>query len=382
MFNPNSVMQLRKVLFDYVGLSPTGKKTATGAISTDAEVLEQLSEEHPLPAAILKVRQLGKIQNTYISKILPELDKDNRIRTNFNLIFTTSGRLSSSGKFNAQQIPRDDPIIKSCIMAPEGYKIVSQDLATAEMYYAAVLSGDVNLQKVFTSGGDFHSTIAHMVFALPCKVEEVKELYKAERQSAKAISFGILYGSGAKKVAETVTKASGQFYSLEQAQEDINAYFTKFNKLKSWLKSRKEFIEANGYTYSFFGRKRRLPNVFSSDKGIASHEVRSGINAEVQSLASDVNLFGAMATANEVKAAGLDASIFMLVHDSIVSIVREDQVEEYCAILKRNTQKDRGCSIKGCPSGVDQEIGNDYSFGKFEKVYEVIGDSFSRLPAK
>jgi DNA polymerase I-like protein with 3'-5' exonuclease and polymerase domains len=97
IFNPNSVMQLREVLFDYLGLEPTGKKTGTGAVSTDAEVLAQLAEEHELPGAILKVRQLGKIQNTYIQKILPELDKDGRIRTNFNLIFTTSGRLSSSG---------------------------------------------------------------------------------------------------------------------------------------------------------------------------------------------------------------------------------------------------------------------------------------------
>jgi DNA polymerase I-like protein with 3'-5' exonuclease and polymerase domains len=188
VFNPNSVQQLRKVLFDYVKLSPVqGKLTATGAISTDAEVLKELSEQHPLPAAILKVRQLGKIKNTYISKILPELDTDERIRTNFNLIFTTSGRLSSSGKFNAQQIPRDDPIIKGCIAAPVGYKIVSQDLQTGEMFYAAVLSGDKNLQEVFKSGGDFHSTIAKMVFDLPCAVEDVKELYGAMRQSAKAI---------------------------------------------------------------------------------------------------------------------------------------------------------------------------------------------------
>jgi DNA polymerase I-like protein with 3'-5' exonuclease and polymerase domains len=191
IFNPNSVFHLREVLFDYLGLTPTGKKTATGAVSTDAEVLEKLSEEHPLPGAILKVRQLTKIQNTYIQKILPELDRDGRIRTNFNLIFTTSGRLSSSGKFNAQQIPRDDPIIKGCIRAPTGYKIVSQDLTTAEMYYAAVLSNDTNLQKVFSSGGDFHSTIAKMVFNLPCPVEEVKKLYPEMRQSAKAISFGI-----------------------------------------------------------------------------------------------------------------------------------------------------------------------------------------------
>jgi DNA polymerase I-like protein with 3'-5' exonuclease and polymerase domains len=313
IFNPNSVMQLRVVLFDYLGLNPTGKKTATGAVSTDAEVLEQLSEEHPLPAAILKVRQLGKIQNTYISKILPELDRDGRIRTNFNLIFTTSGRLSSSGKFNAQQIPRDNPIIKGCIKAPEGFKIVSQDLTTAEMYYAAVLSGDKNLQEVFSSGGDFHSTIAKMVFDLPCAVEDVKKKYGSMRQSAKAISFGILYGSGANKVSQTVSKATGEDYPVDRAREDIKQYFKKFSKLKNWLDTRKSFIEQNGYTYSFFGRKRRLPNVFSSDKGIAAHEVRSGINAEVQSLASDVNLLGAMRTAEEIKAKGIDANIFMLV---------------------------------------------------------------------
>lgn len=369
VFNPGSVQQLRKVLFDYVKLDPTGKKTATGALSTDAEVLEELSEFHPLPAAILKVRQLTKIKNTYISKILPELDRDQRIRTNFNLIFTTSGRLSSSGKFNAQQIPRDDPIIKGCIRAPDGYKIVSQDLKTGEVYYAAVLSGDKNLQEVFKSGGDFHSAIAKSVFDLECAVEDVKRLYPGLRQAAKAITFGIMYGSGPQKVSETVTKETKEHYSIDRAKEDIKAYFTKFNKLKSWLKQREEFIRANGFTYSFFGRKRRLINVFSSDKGIAAHEVRSGINSEIQSVCSDINLLGAIDTANELSAKKLDAKIFALVHDSIVAIVKDECVNEYCEIVKRNTQKDRGCSITGCPIGVDQEIGQDYSFGKFEKYY-------------
>lgn len=379
IFNPGSVMQLRTILFDYLQLSPTGKRTATGAISTDAEVLKQLAEEHPLPAAILTVRQLTKIQNTYINKILPELDRDGRIRTNFNLIFTTSGRLSSSGKFNAQQIPRDDPIIKGCLKAPLGYKIVSQDLTTAEVYYAAVLSGDKNLQAVFSAGGDLHSTIAKMVFNLPCEAHEVKRQYGKLRQAAKAITFGILYGSGPAKVAESVTKATGEYYSIDDAKENIKDYFQKFSKLKAWLNDRKSFIEQNGFTYSFFGRKRRLPNVFSSDKGIAAHEVRSGINAEVQSLASDMNLLGAIDTAKECKAKGLDAKIFMLVHDSIVALVKEDRVEEYCAILKRNTQTDRGCSISGFPIGVDQDVGDDYSFGSWEETYELSGDKLARI---
>lgn len=188
-----------------------------------------------------------------------------------------------------------------------------------------------------------------------------------------------LYGSGPAKVAESVTKETKQYYSLEEARENIKDYFTKFSKLKRWLDERKAFISANGYTYSFFGRKRRLPNVFSSDKGIAAHEVRSGINAEVQSLASDMNLLGAIDTANEIKAKGLDAKIFMLVHDSIVALVKDEQVEEYKEILKRNTQKDRGCSIAGFPVGVDQEEGKDYSFGKFEKYYSTEGHSMARI---
>jgi DNA polymerase I-like protein with 3'-5' exonuclease and polymerase domains len=378
IFNPNSVQQLRKVLFDYLKLTPTGKLTKTGALSTDAEVLEELSEEHPLPAAILKVRQLGKIKSSYISKILPELDKDGRIRTNFNLTFTTSGRLSSSGKFNAQQIPRDDPIIKGCIQAPPGYKIISQDLQTGEVYYAAVLSGDKALQNVFKQGGDFHSTIAKQVFNLPCAVEDVKKLFPLDRQAAKAVTFSILYGSGPQKVTDTVNKEGGSL-TLEDAQYIIKQYFNTYPRLKKWLTETQEFIKANGYVYSFFGRKRRLPNVFSTDKGIAAHEVRSGVNATIQSVCSDVNLLGAIDTANEFRANNMDAKIFALVHDSIVCIVRDDLVEQAREILTRNTQKDRGCSIQGQPIGVDQDVGQDYSFGKFEKKYEIIGDCLARI---
>lgn len=381
IFNPNSPKQLRTLLFDYIGLNPTAKKTATGAISTDADVLTELSKSHPIPKAILKVRKLSKMRNTYIDKLLSSINKDGKVRTNFNNTFTTSGRLSSSGKFNAQQIPRDDPIIKSCIVAPEGYTIVSQDLATGEVYIAAVLSGDKELQKVFQTGGDLHSAIAKTVFNLKCNVDEVKKLYPALRQAAKAITFGILYGASAGKVAESVTEATGEYYSLEDAEQNIRDYFTKFKTLKKWLDTQKDTIKSQGFVYSFFGRKRRLPNVFSSDKAIASHEVRSGINSLIQSTCSDVNLLGAMDTQDECDNLGVDAKIFMLVHDSIVALVKDDYVEQYCRILKENTQKDRGCSIPGHPIGIDQDIGKDYSFGKFEEYYEVRGDKLARLCA-
>lgn len=190
-FNPGSTQQLRKLLFDFVGLKPTGKKTSTLADSTDKEVLAELGQQHEIPNLILDIRQRSKIKNTYLDKIIPALDYDSRLRTNFNLHSTTSGRLSSSGKLNMQQLPRDNPAVKGCIKARPGYKIVSMDLTTAEVYIAAVLSGDKELMHVFQTGGDFHSTVAKKVFKLPCEVSEVKTKYKLLRQAAKAITFGI-----------------------------------------------------------------------------------------------------------------------------------------------------------------------------------------------
>ena len=369
-FNPNSTKQLRELLFDYIGLEPTGKLTGTGAHSTDAESLQNLAEEHEVPQLILNVRQNVKIKTTYIDKIIPALDRDGRLRTNFNLHGTTSGRLSSSGKLNMQQLPRDNPIVKGCMKAKDGNKIVAMDLTTAEVYCAAVLAKDENLMDVFRSGGNFHSNIAKLVFGLPCEADQVAEHYSMERQAAKAVTFGIMYGAGPQKISWQVTKDSGKTFTVREAKEVIDDYFKQFSGLRRWIDTSQNFIRDNGFIYSYFGRKRRLPNVTSKDKGIASHEVRSGLNFLVQSVASDVNLLGAIDAHNEVKQKEIPAKIFALVHDSILAEVQEDAVDEYCEILKRSVQKDRGLSIPGCPIGCDFDIGNDYSFGKFSKKYE------------
>ena len=371
-FNPNSTMQLRSLLFDYIGLKPTGKKTGTGADSTDAEVLGKLAEEHPVPQLILDIRQKVKIKSTYLDKIIPALDRDERLRTGFNLHGTTSGRLSSSGKMNMQQIPRDNPIVKGCIKAKPGKKIVAMDLTTAEVYCAAILAGDLALQKVFQDGGNFHSNIAKLVFNLDCDVDDVAKYYSTERQMAKAVTFGIMYGAGPKKISEQVTKDSGTYFSTSQAKEVIEDYFKQFHKLKKWLDDCKKLIEKQTYIYSFFGRKRRLPNVRSTDKAIAAHEVRSGINSLVQSVASDVNLLGAVDAHKEICERGYEKNmkIFALVHDSILAEVDDDYVQEYSDILLRNVQKDRGLSIPGCPIGCDFDVDEDYSLGKFKKQYE------------
>jgi DNA polymerase I-like protein with 3'-5' exonuclease and polymerase domains len=373
-FNPNSVVQLRKFLFDKLKLIPTGKKTGTNADSTDKEVLEALGDQHEIPALILEIRKKNKIKNTYLDKIIPQLDRDSRLRTNFNLHSTTSGRLSSSGKLNMQQLPRDNPAVKGCIKARPGYKIISMDLTTAEVYVASVLSKDKKLQQVFIDGGDFHSTIAKMVFKLDCPVEDVKKLHPLLRQGAKSTTFGILYQAGAITVASQIKKESGVQTSVQQAQRYIDDYFRQFKRLEAWIDENKNFIQTNGFTYSHFGRKRRLPNVNSSERGIRSHTIRSGINFLVQSPASDINLLAAIEMMDYIERTGMKARIFALVHDSILAEVPDDEIEHYQEQLKKFVQTDRGLSIPGYPIGCDFEVGEDYSFGKYEK-YEIEWDA-------
>lgn len=376
-FNPNSVMQLRTLLFDFLGITPTGKRTDTGAHSTDAEVLQELAQVHEIPKIILRIRKNSKIRNTYIDKILPQIDRDGRIRTNFNLHGTVAGRLSSSGVINMQQLPRDHPAIKGSIKAKNGQKIVSMDLTTAEVYVVAVLSGDKELMEIFKSGGDFHSTIAKKVFHIEDPVEEIKAKHPLLRQAAKSTTFGILYQAGAKTVMEQVNKeAQSQginfHFTMEEAQEAIDAYFKQFKQLKKWIDENKKFISARGYIYSHFGRKRRLPNVLSTDNAVRAHAIRSGINFLVQSPASDVNLLAAIEMNKYIKANRMKARIFALVHDSIIAEVPTDEIDIYKEKLAEFVQKDRGLSIPKFPIGCDFEVGDDYSFGKFDKFYELV----------
>lgn len=373
-FNPNSVLQLRKLLFDYLNLQPTGIKTAKGENSTNAEVLDKLSSQHEVPGLILDIRKKTKIKNTYLDKIIPQLDRDSHLRTNFNLHGTTSGRLSSSGKLNMQQIPRDDPIVKGCIKASPGHQIVAMDLTTAEVYVAAVLADDLELMDVFRSGGNFHSTIAHKVFRLDCDVADVAEKYTTYRQAAKAVTFGIMYGAGANKIAEQVTKDGGRM-SVTEAGQVIKDYFSTFWRLEEWLEEQRKNIKRDGSIYSCFGRKRRLPDVKSDNRGVQGHAIRSGLNFLVQSAASDINLLGAVDMNAYIKANNMKARMFALVHDSILAEVPFDEVETYKTALRGFIQQDRGICIPGAPIGCDFEVVHeDYSNGKFSAKYGFLFD--------
>ena len=354
VFNPNSVFHLREVLFNILKLKPS-KRTETGALSTDAEVLAGLN--HPLTEAILELRKKVKLSQTYLKNIREGVDKDGRLRSSFNVTGTTSGRLSSSGVLNYQNLPRDkDAGIKKVFKARPGYKIIQADLGTAEVYIAAALSNDKFLQRAFIEKMDFHSYVAKNMFKLPCPVDDVKRLFPDERQWAKAITFGILYGAGPSKIAETAN------VSLPEAKDFIEKYFREASALKRWIDTCLGMINSNYFIYSAFGRKRRLPEAKADNRATATHAARSGLNFLVQSVASDVNLLGLIDTINWIEDNNLQEEIrvFATVHDSVVAEVAEHRVDEYVKQLRSNLQKDRGVNIHGCSIVVDVEIGDSW----------------------
>jgi len=370
IFNPNSTAQLRELFFNILNIKPT-KKTETGAWSVDKEVLKEIN--HPLAEAILDLREKSKMAGTYISNIRRGIDYDDRLRSGFNIHGTTSGRLSSSGTLNYQNIPRDNKDIKKLFRARPGYKIVQCDLGTAEVYYAAVLSADKFLQQAFIDKLDFHSYVAKQMFNLPCEVHEVKKLYPNERQYAKAITFGIMYQAGPAKIAETVNKdaKAGEEISVTQAKQFINKYFNEAKALKRFIDASNTQIENYAYIYAFFGRKRRLPEAKAPSPGVAKHAIRSGVNFLVQSVASDINVLGLIDLITWVESSGYDDVIkpFTVVHDSIVSEVREDLVPLYIENARRCIQTDRGLSIPNCPIKVDFEVGDSWGELEDEKKY-------------
>lgn len=190
-FNPASPKQVAIALYDILGYE-VKNTTPSGAPATDQDTIEELKKQapHKFLDALINFRKAQKFLTTYILSIKDNLDKDNRIRTNFNVTGTVSGRLSSSGTINFQNIPSRDKTIKGLFRASKpGWYIYQQDLQTAEVWMAAYLSGDKFLQQVFLSGGDFHGHVAKRVFKLDCDANEVKQKYPELRQAAKAINY-------------------------------------------------------------------------------------------------------------------------------------------------------------------------------------------------
>ncbi len=312
-FNINSTDQLRAVLFDQLGL-PILKKTSTGKPSTDASVLQKL--DHPLVTALLEYRELEKLRSTYVDGYLPLIDPDGRIRTRFNQMAATTGRLSSDSP-NLQNIPvrsESGRTIRRAFVAGEGSEFLVADYSQIELRVLAHMSGDPFLIEAFQSGLDIHTATAARVWGVP-----TDEVNAEQRRRAKMINFGLLYGMEAFGLADRLG------ISRDEAREHIDAYFSQFQDVKEYMQSVVTLARNQGYTTTLFGRRRYLPELKSDNFRIRQMGERMALNAPVQGTAADI-IKAAMieldATLREEK---LATTLLLQVHDELILEVPLDE---------------------------------------------------------
>lgn len=273
------------------------KKNDSGKPSTDEETLTNLRltvKKPDSPKAVfldslLELRGLEKMYKTYIEGWHEKTQDDDRLHGRFLIQGTTSGRLSSAEP-NAQQIPKTsvDPNIKKQLVAPKGTLYIASDFSQAELRIMAHLSGDETYLNAFNSGQDPHLAIAatkyHVSYDEALKIYEDEnhpdhKIWKVRRKQAKQIAFGLIYGIGAKLLAVKLSDPkSGIIVTPEEAQKEMDIFFGQHPKLKTFLKKQEKFLRKNGYLVSLFGRKRRLPQIYSSDRGEEAYALRLALN--------------------------------------------------------------------------------------------------------
>lgn len=273
------------------------KNNESGKPSTDEETLTNLRltvKKPDSPKAVfldslLELRGLEKMYKTYIEGWHEKTQDDDRLHGRFLIHGTTSGRLSSAEP-NAQQIPKTsvDPNIKKQLVAPKGTLYIASDFSQAELRIMAHLSGDETYLNAFNSGQDPHLAIAatkyHVPYEEALKIYEDEnhpdhKIWKVRRKQAKQIAFGLIYGIGAKLLAVKLSDPkSGIIVTPEEAQKEMDIFFGQHPKLKTFLKKQEKFLRKNGYLVSLFGRKRRLPQIYSSDRGEEAYALRLALN--------------------------------------------------------------------------------------------------------
>lgn len=322
------------------------KNNESGKPSTDEETLTNLRltvKKPDSPKAIfldrlLELRGLEKMYKTYIEGWNEKVQDDDRLHGRFLIHGTTSGRLSSAEP-NAQQIPKTsvDPNIKLQLKAPKGTLYIASDFSQAELRIMAHLSGDETYLNAFNSGQDPHLAIAATKYHIP--YEEALKIYedenhpehkiwKVRRKQAKQIAFGLIYGIGAKLLAVKLSDPkSGIIVTPEEAQKEMDIFFGQHPKLKTFLKKQEKFLRKNGYLVSLFGRKRRLPQIYSSDKGEEAYALRLALNFPCQSAASDMCLFGSILIYYLMRQGKLPPTKSVcLVHDANYQITKPENI--------------------------------------------------------
>lgn len=325
------------------------KKNDSGKPSTDEETLTNLRltvKKPDSPKAVfldslLELRGLEKMYKTYIEGWHEKTQDDDRLHGRFLIHGTTSGRLSSAEP-NAQQIPKTsvDPNIKKQLVAPKGTLYIASDFSQAELRIMAHLSGDETYLNAFNSGQDPHLAIAatkyHFSYEEALKIYEDEnhpdhKIWKVRRKQAKQIAFGLIYGIGAKLLAVKLSDPkSGIIVTPEEAQKEMDIFFGQHPKLKTFLKKQEKFLRKNGYLVSLFGRKRRLPQIYSSDRGEEAYALRLALNFPCQSAASDMCLFGSILIYYLMRQGKLPSTKSVcLVHDANYQITKPENINTW-----------------------------------------------------
>lgn len=325
------------------------KKNDSGKPSTDEETLTNLRltvKKPDSPKAVfldslLELRGLEKMYKTYIEGWHEKTQDDDRLHGRFLIHGTTSGRLSSAEP-NAQQIPKTsvDPNIKKQLVAPKGTLYIASDFSQAELRIMAHLSGDETYLNAFNSGQDPHLAIAatkyHVSYDEALKIYEDEnhpdhKIWKVRRKQAKQIAFGLIYGIGAKLLAVKLSDPkSGIIVTPEEAQKEMDIFFGQHPKLKTFLKKQEKFLRKNGYLVSLFGRKRRLPQIYSSDRGEEAYALRLALNFPCQSAASDMCLFGSILIYFLMRQGKLPPTKSVcLVHDANYQITKPENINTW-----------------------------------------------------
>ena len=347
-FNLASPKQIGEILFGKMGLK--GKKTATGAWQTGADVLEKLADDEVFIAQkILEWRGLAKLKSTYTDALLELMDKDSRVHTTFSQVVANTGRLASSNP-NLQNIPiRSDEgrKIRECFVARSGYKIIASDYSQVELRLLAAVADVKALKKAFAEGIDIHAATASHVFGVP-----YDQVDSNLRRHAKAINFGIVYGISQYGLAKQIGVSS------EEAKAYIEAYFREMPEIKTYMEETITFARANDYVLTPFGRKCSILGINDKNKRFAANAERAAINAPIQGGAADIIKLAMSRIPTNLKKAGLKTQMLLQVHDELIFEAPEEEVALASQIIKQTMEEAADLSV---PFVAEVGVGDDWT---------------------
>lgn len=324
--NWNSPQQKQKVLFTEEGENlPILKTTPAGKPSADASVLKKLANKgHELPQMILDYTAANTLNKMFLNRWGDDASYDGRIHPSFNLTNVVSGRTSCNDP-NLQQVPRTKDV-RALFTAPEGRVFFEADYSQLELRIAAHYAQEPTMLRIYAEGGDIHTETAKVLTG-------GREPTKEERSKAKAVNFGFLYGMLAKKFVEYAYNSYGVTFTQSEAEAYRNGFFAKYSRLLPWHKEQEELCEMLGGVPNMFGRFRKLPKIYSSNRYERLEAVRRAINTPVQGTGSDILLSAAIEVNRELSPYGL--KVCGTIHDSIVGEFNIEDTDWIVPEIKR-----------------------------------------------